>query len=48
MEKTCESKKRFGKAGWLTEQRKPRTLRPIRTEADGMAWKKQARAYVWR
>ena len=34
MEKTCESKKRFGKEKWLTAHRKPRTLEPMALRSD--------------
>ncbi len=48
MEKTCESKKRFGKEEWLTAQRKPRTLERITHEEAMKAAKAIMRGYIWR
>ncbi len=48
MKKTCESAKRFGKAEWLTAQRKLGTLEPIKHDGAGRAAKAMLSGYVWR
>ena len=48
MEKTCESKKRFGKEDWLTEERKPGTLEPITRKEAMRAAKAILLGYIWR
>jgi hypothetical protein len=48
MKKTCESEKRFGKEEWLTAQRKPGTLEPIKHDGAGRAAKAMLSGYIWR